>query len=77
MVENGHLYATDHLVVRTYIRKDPFISIMGEKTPASIGVWMGILLIDEYMKKHPDMTIKDLLAKTDYHQMLAGTDFKP
>ena len=31
-----------------------------------IGVWMGILLIDEYMKKHPDMTIKDLLAKTDY-----------
>lgn len=77
MVENGHLYATDPLVVRTYIRKDPFISIMGEKTPASIGVWMGILLIDEYMKKHPDMTIKDLLAKTDYHQMLAETDFKP
>ena len=38
-------------------------------------VW--ILLIDEYMKKHPDMTIKDLLAKTDYHQMLAETDFKP
>jgi hypothetical protein len=77
MVENGHLYATDPLVVRTDIRKDPFISIMGEKTPASIGVWMGILLIDEYMKKHPDMTIKDLLAKTDYHQMLAETDFKP
>ena len=50
---------------------------MGEKTPASIGVWMGILLIDEYMKKHPDMTRKDLLAKTDYHQMLAETDFKP
>ena len=69
--------AIDPLVVRTYIRKDPFISIMGEKTPASIGVWMGILLIDEYMKKHPDMTIKDLLAKTDYHQMLAETDFKP
>ena len=38
---------------------------------------MGILLIDEYMKKHPDMTIKDLLAKTDYNQMLAETDFKP
>ena len=77
MVENGHLYATDPLIVRTYIRKDPFISIMGEKTPASIGVWMGIMMIDEYMKKHPDMTIEDLLAKTDYHQMLVETDFKP
>lgn len=50
---------------------------MGEKTPASIGVWMGIMMIDEYMKKHPDMTIEDLLAKTDYHQMLVETDFKP
>ena len=77
MVENGHLYATDPLIVRTYIRKDPFISIMGEQTPASIGVWMGILLIDEYMKKHPEVTINDLLAKTNYHQMLAEVDFKP
>lgn len=77
MVENGHLHATDPMVIRTYIRREPFISIMGENTPASIGVWMGILLIDEYMRKHPDMTIKDLLAKTDYHRMLAEMDFKP
>lgn len=77
MVENGHLYATDPLIVRTYIRKDPFISIMGEQTPASIGVWMGILLVDEYMKKHPDVSINELLSKTDYHQMLSEVDFKP
>ena len=55
----------------------PLFLLWVRKLPASIGVWMGILLIDEYMKKHPDMTIKDLLAKTDYHQMLAETDFKP
>ena len=51
--DNGHLDATDPVIVRSYIRKDPFIPIMtGERTPASIGVWMGILLIDEYMKTH-------------------------
>lgn len=77
MLRNGHLYATDPLVVRTYIRMDPFIPIMGEKTPASIGIWMGIQLVDEYMKKHPDMTIKDLLLATDYRQMLTDTNFKP
>lgn len=77
MLDNGHLDATDPLIVRTYIRKDPFISIMGERTPASIGVWMGIQIIDEYMKKHPKVTINELLNKTDYRQILAEADFKP
>lgn len=77
MVDNRHLYATDPLIVRTYIRKDPFISIMGERTPASIGVWMGIQIVDEYMKRHPDVTINELLNKTNYRQMLAEADFKP
>lgn len=77
MVDNGHLYATDPLIVRSYIRKDPFIPILGEKTPASIGVWMGILLIDEYMNTHTDVTINELLNNTDYRQMLADVDFKP
>lgn len=77
MLDNGHLDATDPLIVRTYIRKDPFISIMGERTPASIGVWMGIQIIDEYMKKHPEVTINELLNKTDYRQILAEADFKP
>ncbi len=77
MLENGHLDATDPLIVRTYIRKDPFISIMGEQTPASIGVWMGIQIIDEYMKKHPEVSINELLNKTNYRQILAEADFRP
>lgn len=78
MLDNGHLDATDPLIVRSYIRKDPFIPIMtGERTPASIGVWMGILLIDEYMKTHDDVTINDLLNDTDYRRILSEVDFKP
>lgn len=77
MVENNHLYATDPLVVRSYIRKDPFIPIWGDKTPPGIGVWMGVLLVDKYMKTHREVTVKDLLDDTDYRAMLAETDFKP
>lgn len=78
MLDNGHLDATDPLIVRSYIRKDPFIPIMtGERIPSSIGVWMGILLIDEYMKTHDDVTINDLLNDTDYRRILSEVDFKP
>lgn len=77
MVENGDLYATDPMVVRGYTRKDPFISILGDQTPAGVGVWMGIQLVDEYMKKHKEVTINDLLNDTDYQRMLLAADFKP
>lgn len=77
MIANGHLYATDPLVVRSYIRKDPYIPILGEKTPPGIGVWMGIHLVDKYMRTHGETSIKDLLEMTDYRQMLAEVDFEP
>mgnify|MGYP000399877937 CR=1 FL=1 len=38
---------------------------------------MGILLIDEYMKTHDDVTINDLLNDTDYRRILSEVDFKP
>lgn len=77
MVQNGHLYATDPMIVRTYLRPEPYTSILGDKTPAGVGVWMGILIIDEYMKKHPEVTVNDLLTRSDYSQMLEDTDFNP
>lgn len=77
MVQNGHLDATDPLIVRTYIQKDPYVAIMGDNTPASIGVWMGTLFVDAYMKKHSDVSVQELLERTDYRRMLAEADFKP
>lgn len=34
------------------------------------GLYTGILLVDEYMKKHPDMTLDELLHFTDYAAMI-------
>lgn len=77
MQRTGHLYSTDPMMVRTYLMPTPFLPIMDEEVPAHIGLWMGVQLIDAFMKKHSDVTVAELLERTDYPQMLAATDFQP
>ncbi len=77
MQGNNHLDATDPLILRAYLETDAYMPVFEESVPPRIGVWMGIQIIDAYMKKHPETTIGDLLRKTDYRMMLASADFNP
>lgn len=77
MVQNGHLYATDPMIIRHYTKSAPYTAFFGENSPAMLGTWMGVLLVDSYMKHHKDVSIKDLLEMTDYQTLLAESKFKP
>lgn len=77
MLQNGHLYATDPMIIRKYNKPAPYTAFFGDTSPALIGVWMGTQLVDSYMKNHKKFKIKDLLEYTDYRQMLAEAKFKP
>ncbi len=77
MQDNNHLNATDPLIIRAYLQTDAYMPVFGEGIPPRIGVWMGMQIIDAYMKKHPETTIRDLLEKLDYRMMLASADFNP
>lgn len=68
--ENDHLHARDPMVIRYYMKAAPAIDLLGEQAPALVGTWMGAQIVASYMKKHKDLTIKDLLEITDYRQML-------
>ena len=66
---SNHLDRTDPMIIRAYIQPMPN-SIFKEDVPPMIGVWMGMQYIDAYMKKHPEVTIEQLLDNTDYDSMV-------
>ena len=74
IIERGHLEEKDPMLIRSYMQTNPYIPIMGKDTPPAIGVWVGIHLIDAYMKMHKEMTYEELLNTTDYHEMLSELD---
>lgn len=77
MLHNGHLYATDPLVIRKYTKPSPYTAFFGESSPALVGIWMGTKLVSSYMEHNRHVTVKELLEATDYQQMLVDSKFNP
>ena len=42
-----------------------------------VGLWMGMRIVDSYMKNHPDVNINALLHDTDYTTMLKEANYQP
>lgn len=77
LINSGHLYETDPMLLRTYINPAPSTYFFGDESPPLIGVWIGTQIITSYMKHHKDVTLEDLLNMTDYSQILVNSYFNP
>lgn len=69
MVNQGHLWSTDPMIIRAYTHPDPSMVFKGEKIPPLIGVWMGMELTELYMKQHPELNMDGLLSRIDFRDI--------
>lgn len=65
------LKSTDPMLIRSYTYAEQVLSFKGEKMPPCIGIWLGMQLIDKYMKSNQRFTVQDLLEKTDFSDLLS------
>lgn len=70
ILQKGHLKSSNSLLIKGYINRSPFISIMDQDTPPMIGLWLGIHLIDLYMSQNKDVTYQQLLEATNYDEIM-------
>lgn len=75
MVENGHLYARDPMMIRKYMKPAPTTAFSGEDAPPLIGIWIGARVIDNYMKRHKQTSLQQLLEMTDYKTILEESNY--
>lgn len=50
---------------------------IGKDSPDQIGLWLGLQIIDHYMKSHPRVTIGELLRENDYGKILRESGYHP
>lgn len=48
---------------------------LGSESSDQIGLWIGIRVVDNYMKRHKDVSIRDLLHTADYQQIWDGSGY--
>lgn len=70
LIETGQLHSTDPMLVRVFLQPAECTYPLGVDSPGEAGLWLGVQIIDEYMRKNRNMSIADLLRETDYRSIL-------
>ncbi len=78
-MEENLLYETDYEKIQKYIGEAPFTPGLGEKNEAAprLALWTGWQIVRQYMDKHPEVTLPQLMANKDYQQILTDSKYRP
>jgi hypothetical protein len=71
------LYETSLTRIQKLIGPSPDSPGMPQEAPGNTGSWMGWQIIKVYMKKHPETTLKQLLALDNAQEVLEQSGYKP
>ncbi len=77
LTEGGLLHTTDNRICTSFVgynAREPYFKVEESR---GIGLWMGMNIINSYMHRHPDTTIAELLANSDYEAILRNSGYRP
>lgn len=60
-----------------YVNEGPFTPGMPREAPARTALWVGMRIVESYMKKHPDISPAQLMKMKDAANILNQSGYKP
>lgn len=75
--DNHMLQSADMTMVKRLMRPRANTPYISDDAPDRIGEWIGLQIVEHYMRSHPGLTIGELLAMTDYENMLRESGYNP
>lgn len=77
LVGNKLLFSTDRLTISKFTSEGPFTSDFSRRSPARAAVWIGYRIVDGYMKRQGNISLKALMEEDDYMKILNGSAYNP
>ncbi len=77
LIEKKMLFSSKRMDIVRYINDSPTTSGFPRQSPGRTGVWLGWQIVREYMKKHPGITLSELMQDSDYQQILNDSEYFP
>lgn len=75
--EQKLLYETERRKIRSYLETSPTSQGMPKESPGRTGNFMGYRIVTQFMEKHPNMTLEQLLMLPDAQMILDKSKYKP
>jgi len=78
-LDENLLYESDFQKIQKYLNEAPFTPGLGEKNESApkLGVWTGWQIVKQYMDKHPEITLAQLMADDDAQKILNESKYRP
>ena len=77
LIENKLVFNTDKFRISQFLREGPFTKDFTRESPARAAVWLGYNIVAEYMDRHKELTIRDLMYENDYMKILNESGYSP
>jgi len=71
------LFETKFAYQQTYLAEKPYTTSLVIESAPRIGVYAGWRIIQAYMDRHPEMTLAELIGRTDYEEMFKEARYRP
>lgn len=75
LAENNLLFTNNLKEISQWVNDGPFTTGLPQESPSRIGIYIGWQMVSQYMRKHPDTRLNELLKLEDYNRILSA--YKP
>lgn len=77
LVEKKMLFSNKRMDIVRYINDSPTTSGFPLESPGRTGIWIGWQIVRQYMEKHPEITLSELMQNSDYQKILNNSEYFP
>ena len=77
LVEHKMLFETDRMNILKFTGSGPFTRDFTPESPARAAVWLGWRIVEEYMRRNPEITLEDLMRDNDFQKILTLSKYNP
>lgn len=77
LIEKDLLYSSKRMDIVRYTNDAPNTSGFPLDSPGRTGIWLGWQIVRHYMKKHPEVSLPELMANKNYQKILNASGYNP
>ncbi len=75
LIEKKYIFSTSQMVNKNFMGETPYITEINQRCPGRVGWWIGYRIIQKYRKKFPDLTLRDLMNKTNTRAIFEASGY--
>lgn len=77
LINNKLLFANDNSTITKFLGDGPFTAAFNRESPARVGEWLGLQIVNSYMVNNKNINLKALMTEPDAQQILNRSKYKP